>query len=151
MTSADTEPILPNITEDNEPYWASVKARDLKLPFCMRCEAAFYPPQSRCPRCLGDRLEWRHASGRGRLYSWVVMRRAAKQSAKTYENSLHAWAAYIQKQTNEAETKVEADISTAVQARAKSRDASQTLNTLVACAAFERPPGPPTLGDQPTP
>jgi len=80
VTSADTEPILPNITEDNEPYWASVKARDLKLPFCMRCEAAFYPPQSRCPRCLGDRLEWRHASGRGRLYSWVVVHQVYDKS-----------------------------------------------------------------------
>ena len=98
------------------------------------------------PPTLAEARECASATG-----YWVVMRRAAKQSAKIYENSLHGWAAYIQKQTNETETKVEADISAAVQARAKSRDASQTLNTLVACAAFERPPGPPTLGDQPTP
>jgi uncharacterized protein len=80
VTAPDTEPILPNITEENQLFWASLRDHDLKLPFCMRCEKAFYPPQSRCPRCLGQRLEWRQASGRARLHSWVVVHQVYDKS-----------------------------------------------------------------------
>lgn len=72
MTTA-LEPILPNITDENAPYWRSARAHALKMPFCMACERAFYPVQVRCPRCLGDRVEWRQVSGRARIYSWIIV------------------------------------------------------------------------------
>ncbi len=67
------EPILPNITDENAPYWRSARAHALELPFCMACEQAFYPVQVRCPRCLGSGWEWRKVSGRARIYSWIVV------------------------------------------------------------------------------
>ena len=71
--TAVIEPIVPNVTEENAPYWRSARAHALELPFCMACERAFYPVQHRCPRCLGDRVEWRPVSGRAAVYSWVVV------------------------------------------------------------------------------
>lgn len=82
MTAPALEPILPNITEENAPYWESARAHALKLPYCMACERAFYPPQSRCPRCLGDRVEWRPVSGRARVHSWVVVHQVYDPSFK---------------------------------------------------------------------
>ncbi len=79
MTTA-FERILPNVTEENAPYWRSARSHALQLPFCMSCERAFYPVQRRCPRCLGDRLEWRPVSGRARVYSWVVDHQVYDQS-----------------------------------------------------------------------
>jgi len=80
MTQVDIEPILPVVTEDNGPFWGSAREHALKLPFCVSCEAAFYPPQSRCPRCLRDGVEWRPVSGRGTVYSWVVVHQVYDRS-----------------------------------------------------------------------
>jgi uncharacterized OB-fold protein len=38
---------------------------------------AFFPPQRSCPRCLGDDLEWRAASGRGRLHTFLISHQPA--------------------------------------------------------------------------
>jgi len=78
--TATVERILPIITAENAPYWQSTRAHALKLPFCMVCERAFYPVQGRCPRCLGDRLDWRAVSGRARVYSWIVVHQVYDQS-----------------------------------------------------------------------
>lgn len=74
------ERILPVVTEENAPYWLSAREHALKLPYCMACERAFYPVQHRCPRCLGERLEWRPVSGRARVYSWIVVHQVYDQS-----------------------------------------------------------------------
>lgn len=42
-----------------------------------RCSSFIYYPRPFCPRCPGDELEWREASGRGRVYTYTVVRRAA--------------------------------------------------------------------------
>jgi uncharacterized OB-fold protein len=73
MTTTATERPLPIVTEENARYWRSARAHRLELPFCMACERAFYPPQHRCPTCLSDRVEWRPVSGRGRVFTWIVM------------------------------------------------------------------------------
>lgn len=71
MTNVSRDAILPNITEENAPYWRSAREHSLKLPYCADCSRFFYPVQSRCPRCLGSELDWRKVSGRGRVYSWI--------------------------------------------------------------------------------
>lgn len=80
MTPTDVDPILPVLTDDNLPYWTSAREHALKLPFCVSCDAAFYPPQSRCPRCLKEAVEWRLVSGRATVYSWVIVHQVYDQS-----------------------------------------------------------------------
>jgi uncharacterized OB-fold protein len=48
----------------------------LRLPVCEACGAAHLYPRSRCPRCGGARMEWKEASGIGRLASFSVVHRA---------------------------------------------------------------------------
>jgi len=74
--------IEPIVTPENERYWRSARAHALELPYCLACERAFYPPQHRCPFCLSDRVDWRRASGRGRVYSWIVMHQVYDPSFK---------------------------------------------------------------------
>jgi uncharacterized OB-fold protein len=76
------ERILPIVTPENERYWRAARAHALELPFCLGCERAFYPPQRRCPHCLSDRTDWRAISGRGRIYSWIVMHQVYDPSFK---------------------------------------------------------------------
>lgn len=71
---------LPQPTPFDEPYWNYLKGHELRLPRCGGCGCIFFPPQPCCPRCLSDRLEWVAASGRGRVWSWVVFHHVYFQS-----------------------------------------------------------------------
>jgi uncharacterized protein len=67
---------LPRITPDAKPFWESLRARRLVLPFCLACGKPHLPPGPVCPFCFGERLEWRAASGRGRISTWTVVHKA---------------------------------------------------------------------------
>lgn len=51
---------------------------DGRLTFqrCEDCANAWLPPREHCPRCLSANWAWQEASGRARVISWVVYRRA---------------------------------------------------------------------------
>lgn len=70
--SEETKP-LPRITPDNRPFWDACRRHRLELPFCRDCGKPHLPPGPVCPFCLSDDLDWRPASGRGRISSWVVV------------------------------------------------------------------------------
>ena len=38
---------------------------------CEDCDHTFFPPQSVCPGCLGERLEWVKLSGKGSVYAFT--------------------------------------------------------------------------------
>ena len=42
------------------------------LPWCAACDRPFWYPRAACPRCLGDDIEWRGASGDGVVYAASV-------------------------------------------------------------------------------
>ena len=64
----------PRVTPDNRPFWEGCREHVLKLPWCPACGCAFLPPSPVCPHCFGERLEWRPASGRGVVSTFVVVR-----------------------------------------------------------------------------
>ena len=63
----------PRVTPDNRPFWEGCREHVLKLPWCSECGRAFLPPAPVCPRCFGERIEWRAASGRGTVTTFVVV------------------------------------------------------------------------------
>jgi len=63
---------LPEINEENRPYWEAAKRQALKLQKCVDCNQYRYPPAPICPRCLSINAEWVRVSGRGRVYTWAV-------------------------------------------------------------------------------
>jgi uncharacterized OB-fold protein len=72
MNAADGKP-LPRVTPDNRPFWDACRAHRLHLPWCRDCGRPHLPPGPVCPFCFADALEWRRASGRGRISSWVLV------------------------------------------------------------------------------
>ena len=48
----------------------------MKLPFCADCGKPHLPPGPVCPFCLSERLDWRKASGNGRISTFVVVHKA---------------------------------------------------------------------------
>jgi uncharacterized OB-fold protein len=50
-------------------FWDGVKQHELRLKWCPACARAFHPKRIVCTDCGSAELEWRAASGRGKVYS----------------------------------------------------------------------------------
>ena len=66
---------LPVPTPVTQPFWEGSRAHKLLLQRCDKGHV-FYYARTHCPHCLSNQLEWIEASGKGRLYSYTVARRA---------------------------------------------------------------------------
>jgi uncharacterized OB-fold protein len=56
-----------------EPYWAAAAEGRLSLPRCDACGRLVWYPSDACRRCGGEAQTWVDLSGRGTLFSWVVV------------------------------------------------------------------------------
>lgn len=72
----DIQRPLPLRTPLTAPFWDMAERHVLALPWCEACGRTHFPPSPRCPHCLHDAFDWRPASGRAKLVSWVVFHRA---------------------------------------------------------------------------
>lgn len=66
----------PAIEPDNAPFWQGCREHRLLLPTCRACGKAHLPPGPVCPFCFADEIEWRSASGRGRISTWTRVHKA---------------------------------------------------------------------------
>ena len=57
---------------DAGPFWEACARGELALPFCTACADFFFYPRAVCPRCGSRDIEWRRASGRGRLHTFCI-------------------------------------------------------------------------------
>jgi uncharacterized protein len=62
----------PPESDDAAPFWDATRRGSLVLPWCVACERPFWYPRAVCPRCLGDTVEWREATGDGVVYAASV-------------------------------------------------------------------------------
>lgn len=65
---------LPRPSAATKPFWDGCREAVLRLPWCRACGRPHFFPRSLCPFCLGTGLEWRPASGRGRVWSHSTVR-----------------------------------------------------------------------------
>ncbi|MFQ5879983.1 MAG: Zn-ribbon domain-containing OB-fold protein [Dehalococcoidia bacterium] len=75
MAQPQQKPI-PIPSPEARPYWEGCRDHQLRLPYCPSCQRFFFYPRPFCPRCFGWEIEWRQASGRGRLYTFAIQYRA---------------------------------------------------------------------------
>ncbi len=66
----------PAVTPDTAPYWEAARRRELRLQRCAGCRVFRFHPGPVCPRCGSDEAGWEQVSGRGEVYSYVVVHRA---------------------------------------------------------------------------
>ncbi len=69
---ADTGGPLPKATPETKPYWDGLRQRRLMIQRCLDCRQAYFYPRPFCPHCRSWHVEWFQASGRGKLYSFVI-------------------------------------------------------------------------------
>lgn len=66
---------LPQTDRDNEAWWAGLRRHELLVQECPRCSKLIFPPQPMCPHCRSLERGWRKSSGKGKVYSWVIVHR----------------------------------------------------------------------------
>jgi len=66
---------LPAITEDGAPYWEACRRGELRAQCCAACKHFRWPPSALCPACLAEGGEWVALSGRGTIYSFIIVHR----------------------------------------------------------------------------
>jgi len=84
------DPWKPTANHDTKHYWAGCERRELVLARCEECRQWIHPPRGVCPRCWSDRIAHEAISGRGRVYSFVVLP-AARQGPDA-QDKVTVWA-----------------------------------------------------------
>jgi uncharacterized OB-fold protein len=73
-----TRPVIPVANIDTKPFWDGCGEGRLLLQRCAGCGAWRHPPSPICPNCLDPKHEWIAATGRGTVYTFVVVREARR-------------------------------------------------------------------------
>lgn len=64
---------LPVPDHDTRPFWEGCRAQRLMIQRCSQCGTHRFPPGPFCPKCRSREVEWIAASGRGHVFSWIVV------------------------------------------------------------------------------
>lgn len=66
----------PSANIETEAYWNAAKEGKLLIKKCDDCSKPHFYPRSICPHCSSSNTSWIEASGKGKIYTYSVMRRA---------------------------------------------------------------------------
>jgi uncharacterized OB-fold protein len=64
---------IPLPDDATAPFWEACRRRELVMQRCAGCGALRFPPRPMCPRCQSLECDWAKASGRGTIYSFVII------------------------------------------------------------------------------
>jgi uncharacterized OB-fold protein len=65
----------PAPTPETMYFWEGTRAGELRLQRCNTCQKVYFPPRLFCPECASRDVAMFRASGRARLYSYVIHHR----------------------------------------------------------------------------
>ena len=74
--------ILPQPTPETQHFWDGCKVGELRLQRCTQCSRSYFPPRPFCPKCGATDVVVFKASGRGRLFSYVINHRPRPDMGK---------------------------------------------------------------------
>lgn len=86
---------LPQITPLTRPFWEAAARQSLVIQRCLSCGAWIWCPRPDCAECGGERLEWSPVSGRGKVYSFTIIREVVGRGARGFEKEIPYVVAWI--------------------------------------------------------
>jgi hypothetical protein len=71
---------FPRPTPETEVYWEGCRKHELLLQRCTQCSEFQFYPRIICTNCASEDLEWVKGSGRGRVLTFAIVRRAVSEA-----------------------------------------------------------------------
>ncbi len=65
--------LLPMGDEESDGFWEGTAAGELRAQVCLSCGVLRFPPTVMCPECQSTERGWQALSGRGTIWSFVVV------------------------------------------------------------------------------
>ena len=65
---------VPQPTRDTLPFYLAAQQSELRFQRCSACGTFRHYPRPMCPRCLSREYDWERSTGRGRVYTWTIVR-----------------------------------------------------------------------------
>jgi uncharacterized OB-fold protein len=93
--NAEVRKPLPEITSINQPFWDGAKAGKLVMQKCQDCGAWIFCPRPICVECNSDRLEWVQVSGRGKVFSFTIIREVVGHALRGFAPDIPYVTAWI--------------------------------------------------------
>lgn len=59
--------------QDSAPFWEGCRNHKLRIQKCANCGTLRFPARRHCAACGSDQSTWTDASGKGNVYSWIVV------------------------------------------------------------------------------
>lgn len=78
MADMSATMLVPAVDPDSAFYWKGLREERFLVQQCTECGRGRFPPMPACPFCASAKTTTMEPSGRGRVYSWVIVRRAVK-------------------------------------------------------------------------
>jgi uncharacterized OB-fold protein len=66
---------VPQATPETQHFWDGTKQGELRLQRCDSCSHTYFPPRPFCPKCASREVSVYTASGKGKLWSYVIHHR----------------------------------------------------------------------------
>lgn len=82
MNAIATDLPLPRPTLLTRPFWSAAREHRLVIQRCSQCSSLRFYPSAGCHNCGCPEFTWVDMSGRGRVYSWIVVRRTVDTAWK---------------------------------------------------------------------
>ena len=86
---------LPEITPVNQPFWDGAKSGKLVMQKCHDCGSWIFCPRPICVECNSDKLDWVQLSGRGKVFSFTVIREVVGQALRGFAPDIPYVTAWI--------------------------------------------------------
>jgi uncharacterized protein len=67
----------PQATPETAHFWDGTKNGELRLQRCDACKHTYFPPRPFCPACASRSVSIFAASGRAKLFSYIISHRPA--------------------------------------------------------------------------
>src|SRR3954449_5155726 len=74
---AEPQRARPKPTPETQHFWDGTTQSELRLQRCDACANVYFPPRPFCPSCASRKVSVFKASGKGKLYSYVINHRPA--------------------------------------------------------------------------
>lgn len=65
---------IPVIDADSKQFWEGCNKEQLLIQHCGDCHQYIYYPRIVCPNCMSSNISWHESSGRGKVYSYTIVR-----------------------------------------------------------------------------